>query len=154
CMPKAKHLTWEDAAAPTLVGATAYRMLTNWPPHTVKKGDVVLVWGGSGGLGSMAIQLVRHFGGVPIAVVSNEERGEYCVRLGAAAYINRKTPRFTQWGRMPDWDSADYARWYRGVAAFNGELQRTVQGVIGERKAPRIVFEHSAQDTIPTSIVV
>ena len=36
----------------TLVGATAYRMLIGWPPHTVQRGDVVLVWGGSGGLGS------------------------------------------------------------------------------------------------------
>ena len=33
CMPKAKHLTWEEAAAPTLVGSTAYRMLMGWPPH-------------------------------------------------------------------------------------------------------------------------
>jgi len=58
CMPKAPHLTWEKAAAPTLVGATAYRMLFGWPPHNVRGGDVVLVWGGAGGLGSMAIQLV------------------------------------------------------------------------------------------------
>jgi len=56
CMPKAPHLTWEEAAAPTLVGATAYRMLFGWPPHNVRDGDVVLVWGGAGGLGSMAIQ--------------------------------------------------------------------------------------------------
>ena len=41
-MPKAKHLTWEEAAAPTLVGATAYRMLMSWPPHTVQPNDVVL----------------------------------------------------------------------------------------------------------------
>ena len=154
CLPKAPHLSWEEAAAPTLVGATAYRMLTNWPPHDVREGDVVLIWGGSGGLGSMAIQLVRHFGGVPIAVVSSDERGAFCLKLGAKGFINRKNPRFTHWGRMPDWDSEDYGRWYRGVAAFNGETQRIIQGVIGERRAPRIVFEHSAQDTIPTSIVV
>ena len=51
CLPKAEHLTWEEAAAPTLTGATAYRMLFGWPPNTVQPGDVVLVWGGSGGLG-------------------------------------------------------------------------------------------------------
>ncbi len=43
---------------PTLTGATAYRMLFGWPPHTVEPGDVVLVWGASGGLGSLAVQLV------------------------------------------------------------------------------------------------
>ena len=42
----------KEAAAYMLVGATAYRMLASWPPHTVQKDDVVLVWGGSGGLGS------------------------------------------------------------------------------------------------------
>ena len=34
CLPKPKHLTWEAAAAYMLVGATAYRMLHGWPPHT------------------------------------------------------------------------------------------------------------------------
>ena len=36
CMPKASHLTWEEAAGPTLVGATAYRMLMGWSPHVVR----------------------------------------------------------------------------------------------------------------------
>ncbi len=154
CMPKAAHLTWEEAAAPTLVGATAYRMLTHWTPNKVKEGDVVLVWGGAGGLGTMAIQIASHFGGVPIAVVSSEERGEYCMKLGAKGFINRKNSKYTHWGRMPDWDSGEYSKWVRGVAAFNGDLLRIIQGVVGERRPPRIVFEHSAQDTMPTSIVV
>ncbi len=38
CLPKPKHLTWEAAAAYMLVGATAYRMLHGWPPHTVSRG--------------------------------------------------------------------------------------------------------------------
>ena len=45
CLLKAAGLTWEEAAAPTLTGATAYRMLHGWPPHTVLAGDVVLIWG-------------------------------------------------------------------------------------------------------------
>ena len=51
CLPKPSHLTWEASAAYMLVGATVYRMLTNWAPHTVQPDDVVLIWGGSGGLG-------------------------------------------------------------------------------------------------------
>ena len=78
CLPKADFLTWEEAAAPTLTGATAYRMLFGWPPHTVEPGDVVLVWGGSGGLGSLAIQLVANAGGRAVAVVGSDEKGEYC----------------------------------------------------------------------------
>ena len=56
-LPKASHLTWEEAAAPTLVGATAYRMLFGWEGNVLQRDDVVLVWGGSGGLGTQAIQL-------------------------------------------------------------------------------------------------
>ena len=57
-MPRPKHLTWEEAGCYTLVLATAYRMLFGHPPHTLKPGDNVLVWGGAGGLGSMATQLI------------------------------------------------------------------------------------------------
>ncbi|TMB16092.1 MAG: crotonyl-CoA carboxylase/reductase, partial [Deltaproteobacteria bacterium] len=66
CLPKPRQLTWEEAAAYMLVGATAYRMLAAWPPHTVRAGDVVLVWGGAGGLGCQAIQIAREMGGIPV----------------------------------------------------------------------------------------
>ncbi len=55
-LPKAEHLSWEEAAAPTLVGSTAYRMLFGWEGNILKEGDLVLVWGGSGGLGIRAFQ--------------------------------------------------------------------------------------------------
>src|SRR2546428_3319101 len=54
-LPKPPHLPWAPAAAYMLVGATAYRMLAGWAPHTVREGDVVLVWGASGGLGCQAV---------------------------------------------------------------------------------------------------
>jgi len=148
CLPKAEHLTWEEAAAPTLTGATAYRMLHGWPPHTVQEDDVVLVWGGSGGLGSMAIQLVTLAGGKAVAVVSSEDRGEYCKKLGAVGYVNRKD--FAHWGVPPKWDSPDWKSWFEGAKAFG----KAVWDALGERRSPRIVFEHPAEDTIPTSIFV
>jgi crotonyl-CoA carboxylase/reductase len=148
-MPRAKQLTWESSAAPTLVGSTAYRMLTNWAPHNVRKDDVVLVWGGAGGLGTMAIQIVKQFGGQSIAVVSSDAKGEYCKRLGAAGYVNRKD--FAHWGRMPDWtDDAAYGEWLQGVRAFG----KAFWDALGSRKNPRIVFEHPGQDTVPTSIIM
>jgi crotonyl-CoA carboxylase/reductase len=149
CLPKPPHLAWEAAAAYMLVGATAYRMLTNWPPHNVREGDVVLVWGGSGGLGSQAIQIVKAFGGTPIAVVSNEERGNFCMSLGAKGYINRK--QFDHWGRLPDWtDDEAMQKSTLGFRAFG----KAVWDILGERRNPRIVFEHPGQDTMPTSIFV
>ena len=55
-MPKPAHLSWEEAACYTLTLATAYRMLFGHRPHILKPGDNVLVWGGAGGLGSMAME--------------------------------------------------------------------------------------------------
>ncbi|TMF10909.1 MAG: crotonyl-CoA carboxylase/reductase, partial [Chloroflexi bacterium] len=137
CLPKAPHLTWEEAAAPTLVGATAYRMLRAWPPHTVESGDVVLVWGGSGGLGSMAIQIAREFGASPVAVVSSEDKFDFCLKLGARGCINRK--EFDHWGMLPHWtDNEGFAKWSQGARAFGAKFWE----VLGERRSPRIVFEH------------
>src|SRR4029077_14371140 len=99
CMPKAKHLTWEEAAAPTLVGATAYRMLMGWPPHTVRANDVVLIWGASGGLGCMATQIVKSQGGIPVGVVGDDRKKDFCMKLGAKGVINRK--KYLPWGMMP-----------------------------------------------------
>jgi crotonyl-CoA carboxylase/reductase len=145
CLPKSEHLTWEEAAAPTLTGGTAYRMLHGWPPNTVSDGDVVLVWGGSGGLGSMAIQLVTLAGGRAVAVVSSDEKGEYCKRLGAVGYVDRT--RFDHWGVPPAWNDPAWKEWFEGAKAFG----KAVWEALGERTSPRIVFEHPAQDTIPTS---
>jgi len=149
CMPKAKHLTWEEAAAPTLVGATAYRMLMGWPPHTVRKNDVVLIWGASGGLGCMAIQIVKAEGGIPVGVIGDDRKIDFCMRLGAKGLINRK--KFLHWGMMPHWKKTEeYNKW----AAVSREFGKAIWDVVGERRNPRIVFEHPGEDTIPTSVFV
>ncbi len=149
CLPKAPQLTWEEAAAPTLVGSTAYRMLHSWPPHTVRPGDVVLVWGGAGGLGSMAIQIAREAGGIPVAVVSSRDKFAFCERIGAKGCINRK--EFGHWGLLPHWtDNEAYGKWLEGARAFG----KAIWDVLGERRNPRIVFEHPGEDTVPTSIFV
>ena len=145
CLPKADHLTWEEAAAPTLTGGTAYRMLFGWPPHTVEPGDLVLVWGGAGGLGSLAIQLVTNAGGRAIAVVGSAEKAEYCRSLGAVGSINRKD--FSHWGVPPRWDAPEWVDWLAGAKAFG----KAIWEAAGEKTNPRIVFEHPGEDTIPTS---
>lgn len=146
-MPKAEHLSWAEAAAPTLVGTTAYRMLLGWEGNTVKEGDLVLVWGGSGGLGTQASQLVANAGGRAVAVVSDDERGAYAMKHGAVGFINRR--EFSHWGIPPlvD-DKAGQKEWSAGARAFGKKLWE----VNGERADPAIVFEHPGAATIPTSI--
>ncbi len=148
-LPKAKHLTWEEAAAPTLVGTTAYRMLFGWEGNVLKEGDVVLVWGGSGGLGIQAIQLAKVHGARSVAVVSDDARGDYCVKMGATGYINRR--KFSHWGVPPHWtDGPGQKEWVASCRAFG----KAIWEVLGERRNPDIVFEHPGEATIPTSIFV
>ena len=149
CLPKPPALSWEEAAAATLVGTTAYRMLFGWSGNTVAAGDVVLVWGGAGGLGTQAIQLVAHAGGLPVAVVSSAEKGELCKSLGAVGYIDRN--EFDHWGVAPHWrDEAAQKRWSASARAFG----KAIWDVLGERRNPAIVFEHPGEATVPTSVFV
>jgi crotonyl-CoA carboxylase/reductase len=149
CMPKAKHLTWEESAAPTLVGATAYRMLMGWAPHVIRKEDVVLIWGASGGLGCMAIQIVKAEGGIPVGIIGDDSKAEFCIKLGAKGLINRK--KFSHWGMLPHWTATEeFNKWASEARAFG----KAIWDVVGERRSPRIVFEHPGEDTIPTSIFV
>ena len=149
CMPKPKHMTWEEAASYALVGATAYRMLLGWPEHAIKKDDVVLIWGGAGGLGSMAIQIARAVGAKPVAVISDDAKIDYCKSLGAVGCINRKD--FDHWGMLPHWkDKVGYGQWLKGVRSFG----KAIWDVLGEKRNPTFVFEHPGEATIPTSMFV
>jgi crotonyl-CoA carboxylase/reductase len=132
-----------------LVGATAYRMLHGWAGNTVQPGDPVLIWGGAGGLGSMAIQIVRAAGGRAVAVVSGDDKVEYCKKLGAVGVIDRR--RFDHWGKLPRWsDEIEYAQWLKGARAFGAAFWEA----LGEKRSPTIVFEHPGETTIPTSSFV
>lgn len=144
-----QHLSWEESAAYMLVGATAYRMLLGWKEHQLQKDDVVLVWGGAGGLGSMAIQIARAKGAIAVAVVSSDDKIEYCKQLGAKGAINRSN--FNHWGMLPHWkDTVGYNEWLKGARAFG----KAIWDVLGDKRSPRIVFEHPGETTIPSSVFV
>jgi len=147
CLPRPRNLSWEESAAYMLVGATAYRMLHGFAPNDVKPGDPVLVWGGAGGVGSMAIQIAKAAGAIPIAVVSSEDKFDYCMALGAKGCINRND--FDHWGMLPHWtDTAGYQDWTGSVRAFGSAIWK----ILGEKRSPAIVIEHPGELTLPTSM--
>ncbi len=147
CLPRPQQLTWEQSAAYMLVGATAYRMLYGFAPNVVREGDPVLVWGGAGGLGSMAIQICRAAGARPIAVVSSRDKFDYCMELGAVGCINRQD--FSHWGMLPHWtDTEQFDKWSEGARAFG----KAIWDILGEKRSPTIVFEHPGEQTLPTSL--
>ncbi len=59
-VPVAENLTLEESAALPLVGLSAWNALID--TAELKAGMRVLIHGGSGGVGSAAIQIARHFG--------------------------------------------------------------------------------------------
>ena len=145
--PKAEHLTWEEAAAPTLTGATAYRMLFGWPPNTVQPGDVVLVWGGSGGLGlARRSSSSMNAGGRAVAVVCSDEKGEYCedARRGRL----RQPQGVLALGRPA---GVGLARVEGVVRRREGVRQGDLGRAGGDGRARRSCSSIPAQDTIPTS---
>jgi NADPH2:quinone reductase len=60
----------------------------------LRKGDTVLVHGGTSGIGSMAIMLARAIGAVPYATAGSDEKCEACLRIGAERAINYRSQDF------------------------------------------------------------
>jgi crotonyl-CoA reductase len=88
-MPKPRHLTWEEAACNSLCGVTAYRMLVSPRAAQFKQGDIVLVWGATGGLGSYAVQFIRNGGGIAVGVVNSDRKEKLLERLGCDVVLRR-----------------------------------------------------------------
>jgi crotonyl-CoA carboxylase/reductase len=147
-LPRPPHLTWEESACYMLTLATAYRMLFGHRPHTLKPGHNVLVWGASGGLGSMAVQLIATAGGSAIGVISDDDKRDFVLGLGAKGVINRKA--FTCWGRMPEVGTPEYSSWLNDVRSFG----KAIWAHTGKANNVDIVFEHPGEQTFPVSLFV
>jgi NADPH:quinone reductase-like Zn-dependent oxidoreductase len=84
---KPKSISMREAAALPLVAITAYEGLTR---AGVKAGQKVLVHGGSGGVGHIAVQLAKHFGADVYSTGGGEKQLALIESLGATG-INYKT---------------------------------------------------------------
>ena len=141
-MPKPAHLTWEEAACPGLVNSTAYRQLVSHHGAQMKQGDVVLVWGASGGLGSYATQFALGGGAVPVCVVSSPEKAELCRRMGAELVIDRNAEGYRFWRDEHTQDEREWRRFGQRIRELTG----------GDD--PDIVFEHPGRETFGASVYV
>ncbi|MFL6241332.1 MAG: crotonyl-CoA carboxylase/reductase [Actinomycetes bacterium] len=141
-MPKPAHLTWEEAACPGLVNSTAYRQLVSKHGAQMKQGDVVLIWGASGGLGSYATQFALNGGAIPVCVVSSEQKADICRSMGANLVIDRAAEGYKFW---KDEDTQDPKEWLR----FGKRIRELTGG-----DDPDIVFEHPGRETFGASVFV
>jgi crotonyl-CoA reductase len=140
-MPKPKHLSWEEAAVNALCNSTSYRMLVSHNAADMKQGDVVLIWGASGGLGGYACQYVLNGGGIPIGVVSSEEKVKLLNDLGVEAVIDRRAGGYKFWSDEHTQDEGEWRRFGKDVRSLVGE-------------DPNIVFEHPGRQTMGASVFV
>ncbi|MDQ4145750.1 MAG: crotonyl-CoA carboxylase/reductase [Actinomycetota bacterium] len=139
-MPMPRHLTWEEAAVPGLVNSTSYRMLVSPNGATMKQGDVVLIWGATGGLGGFACQYVLNGGGIPVAVVSSQEKVDLLHEIGVEHVIDRKAEGYSFW----DGDQPNQKEMRR--------FGKRIRELVGED--PDIVFEHPGRQTFGASVFV
>ena len=145
CMMRPKHLTWEESACYMLTLATAYRMLFGHRPHILRPGHNVLVWGASGGLGSMAIQLIAVAGANAIGVISEEDKRDFVMGLGAKGVINRKN--FNCWGQLPPVNGEGFKEYMGETRKFG----KAIWDITGKGNDVDFVFEHPGEATFPVS---
>jgi NADPH:quinone reductase-like Zn-dependent oxidoreductase len=81
------NIDFPQAAAPLLVGMTAWRMLIR--QAGLRAGESVLVVGAGGGVNSIAIQMAKLAGATVYVVASNPEKSERAQQLGADVVLDR-----------------------------------------------------------------
>jgi alcohol dehydrogenase len=114
-------VSFEDAAAISMVGMTAWHMLVD--RAKIRPGQVVLIMGGTSGVGMAGIQIAKLYGCDVIATAGNKEKMDKCLELGAEYVVNH---------REPDW--------YKKVREITKK-----QGV-------DVVFEHIGKSTFPQEV--
>ncbi|MEM6361658.1 MAG: zinc-dependent alcohol dehydrogenase family protein [Bacteroidota bacterium] len=129
---KPKNLSMRESAALPLVGITAYEGLIR---AGIKEHQKVLVHGGSGGVGHVALQLARHFGADVYATGGGEKQLELIKSLGAKpinykvetveSYVNKHTKGI---GFDLIYDSVGGQNLINSfqAAALNGQIATTV----------------------------
>ncbi|WP_109700772.1 zinc-binding alcohol dehydrogenase family protein [Chitinophaga deserti] len=87
-----RQLSAEQAAAIPLTALTAWELLFDRMGITDKdKGKTILIIGGAGGVGSIAIQLAKQVAGLNvIATASRPESVEWCRKMGADVVVNHQ----------------------------------------------------------------
>jgi NADPH:quinone reductase-like Zn-dependent oxidoreductase len=98
---KPKSLSHPEAAGLPLVGVSAWLALVE--TISLQKSQKILIHGGAGGIGSVAIQLAKHLGAYVATTVSTNDK-QFAKEVGADEIIDYKTQTFEE--LIGDYDAA------------------------------------------------
>jgi NADPH2:quinone reductase len=94
CLPVPKGISMVEAAA---IPETFFTVWTNlFDRGRCKAGDIVLIHGGTSGIGTTAIQLAAAWGARVFATAGSDDKARACERLGAIRGINYRTEDFVE----------------------------------------------------------
>ena len=116
------NVSFEDAAAISMVGLTAWHMLVT--RANIQPGQTVLIMGGGSGMGIAGIQIAKLFNCDVIATAGNKEKMNKCLELGADHAVNH---------REPDW-------------------YKKVRSLTKDREGVDIIFEHIGKSVFPQEV--
>lgn len=128
CLPVPQGLSLVEAAG---LPETYFTVWTNvFERGQLKRGETILVHGGTSGIGSTAIMLAKAFGARVIATAGSDEKSEACTAFGADFAINYRTADFVavlkEQGIAPDvildMVGGDYVERNIKAAAPNGRI--------------------------------
>ena len=149
CLPVPDGLSMVEAAA---LPETFFTVWTNlFDGGRLEAGETVLIHGGSGGIGSTAIQVARAFGARVFATARTAEKCAFCQALGAERAINYAEEDFVAAVReltegrgvelILDMVGGDY-------------LARNVRALAVEGRLVQIAVQKGAEATIPLGLLM
>ena len=120
---KPQHLSYEEAAGMQLVFMTSHQMIVS--RANLQKHETILIYGGSSGVGSAAIQIAKDIGSTVIATVGSENKIKHAYNMGADYVINHN----------------------------NADLKSVIKDLC-KKNGVDVVFEHIGLDTWKNSLSV
>jgi NADPH:quinone reductase-like Zn-dependent oxidoreductase len=140
-VPLPDSIGWSDATALPVAGLTAYHALCGLAE--LRAGQTLLLWGGAGSVGSMAIAIARSLGARAIVSASSAEKRALALRLGAELALDPRDPQLEERVRAAAPGGVDAVLDYVGAETFPRSFallkkggQLLVCGMIGGREAP------------------
>lgn len=141
------NLSMEQAAVLPTDGLTALTGLEK--VLGLKSGESLMVFGASGGIGHLALQLAKRLGATVFAIASGDDGVQFARKLGADSAVN---------GRRDDVLKAakEFASNGIDAALVTAGGEKTVEALLAIRKGGRIAYPHGVmpEPTAPDGVEI